>query len=212
MINKILDELKESVIEMNADETEALTKKALDLKITAADILNDTLIPALDEVGVLFSDGDYFLPDVLMCVKAYDNSYILLEPFLKEGDYTSKGIVMLGTVAGDIHDIGKKILTALLSGNGFEIVDLGVDVTPDTFLEKAKEFNPDIIGMSAMLTTTMPVMKETIDVFSENGVRDKYKMIVGGAPLNKKFSDEIGADGYGEDAQSGVELIKSLVK
>ncbi len=212
MTNKILDELKESVIEMNFEETGVLTKKALDLKITAADILNNTLVPALDEVGVLFSNGDYFLPDVLMCVKAYDNSYTLLEPFLKEGDYTSKGKVMLGTVAGDIHDIGKKILLALLSGNGFEIVDLGVDVTPETFLEKAKEFSPDIIGMSAMLTTTMPAMKETIDVFSENGVRDKFKMIVGGAPLNKKFSDEIGADGYGEDAQSGVELIKSLVK
>jgi 5-methyltetrahydrofolate--homocysteine methyltransferase len=212
MTDKILDDLKEAVIEMNFDETENLTKQALDSKITVADILDNSLIPALDEVGVLFSDGDYFLPDVLMCVKAYDNSYKLLEPMLKDGDYKTKGKIMLGTVAGDIHDIGKKILSALLQGNGFDIIDLGVDVSPETFLNKAKEFDPDVIGMSAMLTTTMPAMKEIIDVFSEGGVRDKYKIIVGGAPLNKKYSDEIGADGYGEDAQSGVDLVKSLLK
>lgn len=212
MTDKILDKLKDAVIEMKFDETEDLTKQALDSKIAVNDILDNSLIPALDEVGILFSDGDYFLPDVLMSVKAYDNSYKLLEPTLREGDYKAKGKIMLGTVAGDIHDIGKKILSALLQGNGFEIVDLGVDVSPETFLNKAKEVNPDVIGMSAMLTTTMPAMKEVIDVFSEGGMRDKFKMIVGGAPLNKKYSDEIGADGYGEDAQSGVDLVKSLLK
>jgi 5-methyltetrahydrofolate--homocysteine methyltransferase len=212
MTEKILDALKEAVIEMNFEETESLTKQALDADIAVTDILDDSLIPALDEVGVLFSEGDYFLPDVLLCVKAYDNSYRLLEPMLKDGSYKAKGKVMLGTVAGDIHDIGKKILSALLQGNGFDIIDLGVDVTPETFLNKAKELDPDIIGMSAMLTTTMPAMKEVIDVFSEGGLRDKYKIIVGGAPLNKKFCDEIGADGYGEDAQSGVDLVKSLLK
>ncbi len=212
MTNKILDELKVAVIEMNFDETEGLTKKALDSEITASDILNNSLIPALDEVGELFSEGEYFLPDVLLSVRAYDNSYKFLEPTLKEGEYRAKGTIMLGTVSGDIHDIGKKILAALLQGNGFDIVDLGVDVTPETFLNRAKEVNPDVIGMSAMLTTTMPAMKEVIDVLSEGGIRDKYKIIVGGAPLNKKFSDEIGADGYGEDAQSGVDLVKSLLK
>ncbi|MBN1572227.1 MAG: corrinoid protein [Deltaproteobacteria bacterium] len=212
MKDKILDQLKDAVIEMNFDDTEVLTKRALDLEIAAVDILNNSLVPALDEVGELFSEGEYFLPDVLLCVKAYENSYRLLEPNLKEGEYSTRGKIMLGTVAGDIHDIGKKILAALLQGNGFDIVDLGVDVSPEKFLEKAEEVNPDIIGMSAMLTTTMPAMKEVIDVFSEGGVRDKYKIIVGGAPLNKKYSDEIGADGYGEDAQSGVELVKSLLK
>jgi 5-methyltetrahydrofolate--homocysteine methyltransferase len=211
MAAQTLDELKEAIVELNIDETEELTQKALDEGISAVAILNDGLLPALDDVGVLFRDGDYFLPDVLMSVKAYDNSFQLLKPLLQEGDYQAKGTVMLGTVAGDIHDIGKNIVSALLQGNGFDIVDLGVDVPAQTFLDKAKEVSPHIIGMSAMLTTTMPAMKDVIDVFTENGVRDQFKFIIGGSPLNQKFSDEIGADGYGEDAQAGVELVKRLL-
>ena len=211
MTDEKLDRIKEGVIEMMFDDTGKLTKDAMDSGIPAVDILNNALLPALDEVGILFRDGDYFLPDVLMSVKAYNSSYELLVPHLKEGEFVSRGTVMLGTVAGDIHDIGKNILSALLVGNGFEVVDLGVDVSAETFLEKAKESNPDIIGMSALLTTTMPAMKDVIDAFLEEGIRDKFKFVVGGAPLNLKFSDEIGADGYGEDAQSGVDLIKELL-
>jgi 5-methyltetrahydrofolate--homocysteine methyltransferase len=118
---------------------------------------------------------------------------------------------MIGTVQGDIHEIGKNILLALLQGNGFKVVDLGVDVPADTFVRKAKEENPDIIGMSALITTSMPAMKEVIDAFSKEGIRNKFKFIVGGAPLSQRFAEEIGADGYGEDAQSGVELVKRLV-
>jgi len=211
MSHEILDEIKQAVIEMNFDDTKELTRKALDSGIGAVDIINKGLLPALDRVGILFREGEYFLPDVLMSVKAYDNSFKTIEPLLKTGDYKARGKIMLGTVFGDIHDIGKNILSALLLGNGFEVIDVGVDVKPEMFLARAREDGPDIIGMSALLTTTMPSMKDTIDVFIEAGLRDKFKFIVGGAPLSQKFADEIGADGYGEDVQSGVELVKRLM-
>jgi len=211
MTDSLIRSLKDAVVEMKIDETEELCRKCLNAGMKPIKILNECLIPALDIVGGLFRDGDYFLPDVLMSVKAYNNCYSILEPLLKEGDYKSRGTVLLGTVAGDIHEIGKDILLALLQGNGFDVIDLGVDVAPDTFLEKARETNPDIIGMSALLSTTMVCMKEVIDLFTEAGIRDKHKFIVGGSPLSQRFADEIGADGYGEDAQSGVELAKSLM-
>jgi 5-methyltetrahydrofolate--homocysteine methyltransferase len=212
MSETLLEELRDAVVEMKYEETEELTEKGLKGGLTAVEILNKALIPALDRVGILFQEGEYFLPDVLMSVKAYNSSYQMLESSLKEGDYQARGVVMLGTVEGDIHEIGKNILVALLQGNGFDVIDLGVNVTADIFLGKAKENNPDIIGMSALLTTTMPAMKDVIDLFQEEGMREQFRFIVGGAPLNQKFADEIGADGYGEDAQAGVELVKRLVE
>jgi 5-methyltetrahydrofolate--homocysteine methyltransferase len=211
MSHEILDGIGQAVIDMRFEDTEGLTRDALGAGIKPVEIINGGLLPALDRVGILFREGDYFLPDVLMSVKAYNNSFKVLEPLLKEGDYKARGRIMLGTVFGDIHDIGKNILSALLLGNGFEVIDVGVDVKPEVFLTRAKQDMPDIIGMSALLTTTMPSMKDTIDVFTEAGLREKFKFIIGGAPLNQKFADEIGADGYGEDAQSGVELIKRLM-
>jgi 5-methyltetrahydrofolate--homocysteine methyltransferase len=211
MSQELFNEISQAIIDMRFEEAEGITKKVLAAGVSPVDIINKGLLPALDRVGVLFREGEYFLPDVLMSVKAYDNSFKVLEPFLKEGDYTSRGKVMLGTVFGDIHDIGKNILAALLMGNGFEVIDAGVDIKPEVFLEKARAEKPDIIGLSALLTTTMPAMKDTIDVFVEAGLRDSFKFIIGGAPLNQKFADEIGADGYGEDAQSGVELVKKLM-
>ncbi len=211
MPHELLDSITQAVIDMKFEDTGALTRDALGAGVGAVEIINGALLPALDRVGILFREGDYFLPDVLMSVKAYHNSFEILEPLLKEGDYKSRGKIMIGTVFGDIHDIGKNILSALLLGNGFEVVDVGVDVKPEVFLARARQDMPDIIGMSALLTTTMPSMKDTIDVFVEAGLRDKFRFIIGGAPLNQKFADEIGADGYGEDAQSGVELVKRLM-
>lgn len=207
----IIKELEEAIVRMDADITEGLAVKLLDSGRLASDILKEALLPALDRVGVLFRDGEYFLPDVLMCVKAYDNSFKIILPKLKEGDYTSRGKVLLGTVEGDIHEIGKNILFALLQGNGFDVLDMGVNVKSEAFLSKAKEWSPDIIGMSALLSTTMPAMKEVIETFAKAGLRKNYKFIIGGAPLSQRFADEIGADGYGEDAQSGVELVKRLL-
>ncbi|MBN2223735.1 MAG: corrinoid protein [Deltaproteobacteria bacterium] len=211
MSYEILDSITQAVIDMRFEDTGTLTRDALGAGVGAVEIINGALLPALDRVGILFREGDYFLPDVLMSVKAYHNSFEILEPLLKEGDYKARGKIMIGTVFGDIHDIGKNILSALLLGNGFEVIDVGVDVKPEIFLTRAKQDMPDIIGMSALLTTTMPSMKDTIDVFVEAGLREKFKFIIGGAPLNQKFADEIGADGYGEDAQSGVELVKRLM-
>jgi 5-methyltetrahydrofolate--homocysteine methyltransferase len=211
MSNDILAKLEEAIVEMKADETEGITKDAMQAGLTALDILNKGLLTALERVGVLFRDGDYFLPDVLMSVKAYKNAYALLDAELKKGAYKSRGTVMLGTVHGDIHEIGKNILLALLQGNGYTVVDIGVDVQSAVFLAKAKEVKPDIIGMSALLTTSMPAMKEVIDLFVKDGSRGSYKIIVGGAPVSHAFAKEIGADGYGEDAQSGVELVGKLL-
>ena len=211
MGDTMLKDLEEAIVAMDADSTEGLTGKLLESGKGAAEILNGALLPALDRVGVLFREGDYFLPDVLMCVKAYDNSFKTILPKLKEGSYTSRGKVLLGTVEGDIHEIGKNILFALLQGNGFDVLDLGVNVKAEAFLAKAREWSPDIIGMSALLSTTMPAMKETIEAFTRAGLRKNYKFIIGGAPLSQRYADEIGADGYGEDAQSGVELVKRLM-
>ncbi len=211
MSDEILLKLEEAIVEMQTDETESLAREALGAGIPALDILNRGLLTALERVGVLFRDGDYFLPDVLMSVKAYNCAYALLDGELKKGSYKSRGTVMLGTVHGDIHEIGKKILLALLQGNGYTVVDIGVDVKSEVFLEKAKEVNPDVIGMSALLTTCMPAMKEVIDLLVKDGIRNRFKIIVGGAPLSRQFAEEIGADGYGEDAQSGVELVKRLL-
>lgn len=212
MTEKIFEELMAAVVDMKHEEAAEITSRGIESGLSAVAILNGALIPALDRVGILFQEGDYFLPDVLMSVKAYNGSYQILEPLLREGEYVSKGLIMLGTVEGDIHEIGKNILLALLQGNGFDVVDLGVNVATDSFLEKAKEINPDIIGMSALLTTTMPAMKDVIDLFSEEGIRNRFKFIIGGAPLNQRFADDIGADGYGEDAQAGVELVKRLMQ
>jgi 5-methyltetrahydrofolate--homocysteine methyltransferase len=211
MSQDAMDQLKDAVIKFQVDETAQLAEACRASGQSAKEILNQSLLPALDVVGQLFRDGEYFLPDVLMAVKAYDGAYQLIEDELKAGDYQSKGKVMMGTVEGDIHEIGKNILLALCQGNGLEVTDLGTDVSPATFLEKAKEVGPDIIGMSALLTTTMPVMQNVIDLFNEAGLGDKYKFIIGGSPVTQAFADDIGADGYGEDAQSGVELIKRLL-
>ncbi len=211
MSDDILKKLEDAIVEIQVDEAGEIMKQAMDSGITGVDILNNALVPALDRVGVLFKEGDYFLPDVLMCVSIYNQAFVLIEPELREGDYEPKGKVMLGTVRGDTHDIGKNILSALLQGNGFEVINLGMNVPAEIFLEKARETKPDIIGMSALLTTTMPEMKNTIDLFTNEGLRENYRFIIGGAPVTQDFADQIGADGYGEEAQAGVELVKRLI-
>jgi 5-methyltetrahydrofolate--homocysteine methyltransferase len=205
-----VERLKEAIIKMQFNDSGPLIEVCQKAGLSAVKLLNEGLLPALDVVGQLFRDGDYFLPDVLMSVRAYEAAYEKIKGELKAADHRARGKVLLGTVEGDIHEIGKNIVLALCQGNGYEVVDLGVNVKPEIFLEKARELNPDIIGMSALLTTTMPAMKETIDLFIDHQIRDKYKFIIGGSPVSQHFADDIGADGYAEDAQSGIELIKGL--
>ena len=206
-----LIKLTESIVQIDVNGALETAEAVFASDIPAVEVLNKALVPALDRVGVLFRDGEYFLPDVLMCVSIYNQVFERIEPELKTGNYKSRGKVMLGTVKGDTHDIGKNILSALLQGNGFEVINLGMNVPPETFLEKAKEIEPDIIGLSALLTTTMPEMKNTIDLFKDAGLRDKYKIVIGGAPVTQTFADQIGADGYGAEAQSGVDLLKEML-
>ncbi len=211
MSDNQLFKLTESLVQIDMDGALESAEAVFSANIPASEILNKALVPALDRVGVLFRDGEYFLPDVLMCVSIYNQVFETIEPELKTGNYTSRGKVMLGTVKGDTHDIGKNILSALLQGNGFEVINLGMNVPPEAFLEKAKENEPDVIGLSALLTTTMPEMTNTIELFKEAGLRDRYKIIIGGAPVTQDFADKIGADGYGAEAQSGVDLLKKML-
>ncbi|MFH2129413.1 MAG: corrinoid protein [bacterium] len=206
-----LAKLTEAIVQINMEEALELAARIIADGIPALEILNGALVPALDRVGVLFRDGEYFLPDILMCVSIYNQIFAQIEPDLKQGDYKSRGRIMLGTIKGDTHDIGKNILSALLQGNGFEVINLGMNVPPEVFLQKAAETEPDVIGMSALLTTTMPEMKNTIDLFVKSGLRDRYKFVIGGAPVTQEFADQIGADGYGAEAQSGVDLLKQLL-
>jgi 5-methyltetrahydrofolate--homocysteine methyltransferase len=211
MEQEMLKSLEDAVVAMKIEDADQLSREITATGISAADILNKALIPALDRVGTLFGSGEYFLPEMLMCVHIYNGIFERIETELKQGNFKFRGRVMLGSVEGDTHDIGKNIVAALLQGNGFEVIDLGINVSAKTFLEKAKEVQPQIIGMSALLTTTMVEMKKVIDLFNTEGVREQYRLIVGGAPVSREFAEEIGADGYGREAQAGVELVKRLI-
>ncbi len=169
-------------------------------------ILNDGLISAMDEVGELFSAGDIYVPEMLMAAKAMKKGLEILKPHLAEGQSQNKGTVVIGTVKGDLHDIGKNLVTMMIEGAGFEVVDLGIDVAGETFVQAAMEKNAQVIALSALLTTTMPAMENTIKVVKEAGL--ETKIIIGGAPVTQSFSDQIGADGFSADAPGAVKLVK----
>jgi 5-methyltetrahydrofolate--homocysteine methyltransferase len=169
------------------------------------------LIAAMDEVGDRFSKGLIFVPQMLRSAKTMKECMKLLEPLFQEGDVTSKGKVLIGTVKGDLHDIGKNLVAMMMEGAGFTITDLGVDVSPEKFVQKAQEVEPDIVGMSALLSTTMPSMPETIEALEKAGMRDKVKVMIGGAPVTEKYAREIKADSYASDAGSAVNKAKELL-
>ncbi len=210
MTEHYLEQLQDAVVKMQVDEAEMITEKALSEGVDALLLLKQALIPAMETVGELFGDGTYFLPEMLCSVDAYNKCFVQAEPLLKQGDFSPRGKVMLGTVENDIHDIGKNIYAALLQGNGFEVVDLGTNVPAETFVKMVAEHSPDVVGLSALLSSTMPEMKKIVDLLKENGLRDRCRIVVGGAPVTQQFADTIGADGYGDDAQAGVELAKRL--
>ena len=188
-----------------------LTQKALDEGLTPAEVLKGGLLVGMDQVGVDFRDGELFVPEVLIAARAMHAGMNILRPLLAEDNVPLAGKVIIGTVEGDLHDIGKNLVMMMLEGGGFEIVDLGTNIPPDKFIEAVKTEQPQLIGLSALLTTTMPAMKRTINALVEAGLREKVKVMVGGAPVTRAFADEIGADGYAPDAASAVELARSLV-
>jgi 5-methyltetrahydrofolate--homocysteine methyltransferase len=206
-----INEIYNAVLDGNAPATKAGVEAALGEGIAPEVILKQGLISAMGEVGRLFEANEYFVPEMLVSARAMQGGLALLKPHLAEAGATPAGKVIIGTVKGDLHDIGKNLVAMMLEGSGFEVVDLGTDVTPDKFVNAVVQHQPQLIGMSALLTTTMPSMGTTIKALEEAGLRDKVKVMIGGAPVTDAFSNQIKADGYSPDASSAVRLAKSLV-
>lgn len=179
---------------------------------TAADILNEIMIPAMKQVGQLYEEGEYFIPEMLISARAMKEGLVILKPHLMASNVQSRGKVAIGTVQGDLHDIGKNLVAVMLEGAGFEVMDLGIDVPAEKFVEIARDRSVDILAMSALLTTTMPKMQEVMEALKSAGVRDQIKVMVGGAPVTENYAAKIGADGYSEDASKAVFLANSLMK
>ncbi|MFC1993886.1 B12-binding domain-containing protein [Chloroflexota bacterium] len=200
-----------SVINGDIKAATGETQIALDAGIVARNVLDKGLIAAMDEVGDRFAKGQMFVPQMLRSAKTMQECMKLLMPLFKEGDITSKGKVLIGTVKGDLHDIGKNLVSMMMEGAGFTITDLGVDISPDKFVQKVKEVKPDIVAMSALLSTTMPAMPQTIEALEAAGIRGKVKVMIGGAPVTERYATEIKADSYASDAGSAVKKAKDLL-
>ncbi|RLI48233.1 MAG: cobalamin-binding protein [Candidatus Thorarchaeota archaeon] len=208
----MLDKIKQAVIAGEVENIAELTKQALAQGIGARDILDKALTPAMDIVGEEYERGERYVPEMLISAETMKASVAILKPLLVEAGVEARGKVVIGTVEGDLHDIGKDLVAMMLEGAGFEVINLGTEVTAEEFLKAAKEHNPDIIGMSALLTTTMTHMPEVIDALKQAGLRDKVKVMIGGAPVTQEYADKIGADGYAPDAASATRLAKSLLE
>ena len=206
-----LQALAEAIINGKRNDAVELTKKLIDAGVPAKQILDEGLISGMSVVGEKFKNGEYFVPEVLVAARAMKASMELLRPLLAASDVEPIGTVVIGTVRGDLHDIGKNLVAMMLEGAGFRVVDLGVDVPAEKFIEAAKEHNANIVGMSALLTTTMTYMPEVIKALEAEGIRKQVKVIVGGAPVTQEWADQIGADGYAPDAASAVDKCKELL-
>jgi 5-methyltetrahydrofolate--homocysteine methyltransferase len=203
--------LNEAVIKGAMVEAQGETQKLMEAGEDPQIILNQGLIAAMDIVGDRFAQGKMFVPQMLRSAKTMQQCVDLLKPHFVEGQMATKGKVIMGTVKGDLHDIGKNLLAMIMEGAGFTILDLGVSVNPETFVEKVQAEHPDILGLSALLSTTMPAMKATIQALAEAGIRDSVKVMIGGAPVTAKFAEEIGADSYAPDAATAVVEAKKLL-
>ena len=204
--------MAEVLIAGNIEEIKKLTQEALDWGTQAHEILEKGLLPGMDIVGQRFKANEMFIPEVIRSANTMHAAMDIMRPLLSESDAAGTGTVVIGTVEGDLHEIGKNLVAMMLEGAGFKVVNLGTDVKPQAFVEAAKEHKPNILGMSALLTTTMPRMRETINALQEAGVRDQVKVMVGGAPVTQDFVDEIGADAYGSNAAAAVEKAKASVE
>lgn len=210
-MNILCQEIYSAVVNGNSAKTIEKIKQALEENIPAEIILNEGLIRAMKEVGRLFEEGEYFVPEMLISARAMQSGMNLLRPILVEQDIKPIGKVVIGTVKGDLHDIGKNLVSMMLEGAGFQAVDLGIDVSPEKFIQAIREHHPDIVGMSALLTTTMANMRATLEMLTKEGLRNKVKVMVGGAPVTETFAQQIGADGYAPDASRAVTEAKKLL-
>lgn len=206
-----LETIYDAVLKGKAKVVVAETQSALDAGIAAPAILHQAYIPAMAEVGRMFEIGEKFVPEMLIAARAMQKGLEILKPLLVEAGDKTVGKVVIGTVAGDLHDIGKNLVAMMLEGAGFQIIDLGTDVAPEKFAQAVQEQQADLIAMSALLTTTMSSIGNTIKALSDAGVRDKVKVMVGGAPVTQEFADKVGADGFAQDASSAARVAKQLI-
>lgn len=208
----LLEEMNTSVIEGDGDKVGELTRQALDQGVEVKTILNNGLIVAMDVVGQRFESGELFIPEMLIAGEAMARGLNILRPLFKESGVKPQGTVVIGTVEGDRHSIGKSLVAMMMEGAGFKVIDLGVDVNPEQFVKSVKEEEAQLVGMSALLTTTMPSMKATIEALKGAGLKDRVKTLIGGAPVTQDYADKIGADGYAPDAATAVNKAKEVLR
>jgi 5-methyltetrahydrofolate--homocysteine methyltransferase len=206
-----LQSIAEAVISGKSPEVQRLIKEALEAGTKPVKIINDGLIAGMQVIADRFKRNEIYVPEVLIAARAMNAGLTIVKPLISDTDMKPIAKVIIGTVKGDLHDIGKKLVAMMLEGAGFEVIDLGIDVSPEKFIEAVKENHPQIMAMSALLTTTMPAMAESIKLLEESGLRNQVKVIIGGAPITDAYAQKIGADGYSPDAGSAVDLAKSLV-
>ncbi len=210
-MDPLLKEIFDAILTGDADLTREKVQASLDKKLVASQILNKGMTAAMDEVGDRFERGEYFLPEMVIAARAMQHGLILLKPHLQQSNIASKGKIVIGTVKGDLHDIGKNLVVMMLEGAGFELFDLGTDVSPDEFVIAVQERKADIVALSALLTTTMPNMKNVVNALEKAGQRANVKVIVGGAPVSQSYAKEIGAEAYSPAASGAVKVVKSLL-
>ena len=209
---EILQGLFDNTLVGNAPEVKDLVNTGLEQDMSPESMLYDALIPSLEEVGARFERGDFFVPEMLIAARAMQGALDILRPLLAETGAQQVGTYVMGTVKGDVHDIGKNLVNIMLEGAGFTVHDLGVNVPPEKFIEAINEFQPDVVGFSAFLTTTMPMFKANINALEKAGMRDDIIVMVGGAPVTQEYADAVGADGYAADASAAVRLAKDLIQ
>jgi trimethylamine corrinoid protein len=211
MTQKIFEEAINAIVDGDPDKAAELAKRGLSEGVAPLDLMNSGFIPGINRVGDLFGSGKLFIPGLIKSANAMEKATAIINDAIPREQETVSGKIVIGTVEGDMHDIGKTIVVSLMRANGFEVLDLGRDVPPARFIEEAEKFNADIIGSSTLLTTTMPIQKELEEELKKAGLRDKYKTIVGGAPVTQRWADRIGADAFAQDAGDGVKKIKQLL-
>jgi len=204
-------DLYDAILNGDAKKARATTETALAEGVAPMELIQGSMVPAMDEVGRLFEAEEYFVPELLLSARAMKSSLDLLKPLLSASGQKMSTRIVIGTVKGDLHDIGKNIVASMLEGGGFEVIDLGADVSPESFVAAVKDRSPQIVCMSALLTVTMPAMKTTIEALKNAGVRSQVKVLVGGAPVTMQYAKEIGADGFSENANGAVGLVKNLL-
>ena len=207
----MMNDLYEAILNGEAQKAHAATRQALEAGAPPMQLISEGMIPAMDEVGRLYETGEYFVPELLLAARAMKSAMELLRPLLAASGQRPTTRVVIGTVKGDLHDIGKNIVASMLEGGGFEVIDLGADVAPERFVAAVEEGQPQVVCLSALLTVTMPSMKTTIEALSAAGVRNRVKVLIGGAPVTLQYAKEIGADGYTDNASGAVGLVKSVL-